>query len=352
VTAITRKVRVLVVDDSDIQRQILIRLLEKDPELEVAGWSANGAEAVRAVERLRPDVITMDHRMPVMCGLDAARSIMRNTPTPIVMVSAVTGADGRDLASAALAAGVLSFQDKQVAWGPATGADLVRLIKSMAAVRVVRQRWEPVALDLAPSYGPPSIGARMTPEVVAIGASTGGPQALRDIVARLPADFPLPILVVQHTTAGYSNTLVEWLRTGARLSVNMAEDGELLEGGCVYLAPTTRHLLVQGRRLVLVDTPPVSFHRPSATVLFRSVAEAYGARAIGVLLTGMGDDGAAGLAEMKQAGAVTVAQDEASSVVFGMPAEAIRLGAADHVLPLSRIPALLLDELARGGVGV
>jgi two-component system, chemotaxis family, protein-glutamate methylesterase/glutaminase len=346
----TRKLRVLVVDDSEIQRQILIRMLEKDPELEVAGWSANGADAIQAVERLRPDVITMDYRMPVMGGLDAARSIMRNTPTPIVMVSSATGTDAQLLADAALAVGVLSVQNKQAFWSRASGTDLVRLIKSMAGVRVVRRRREPVTLDLAASTELPSIRTRSTPEIVAIGASTGGPRALRDIITGLPANFPLPILVVQHTIAGYSNTLVDWLRIGARLPVTVADDGDPLDRGCVYLAPTGHHLLVKWRHLTLLDTPPVSLHCPSATVLFRSVAQAYGARSIGVLLTGMGDDGAAGLAEMKLAGAITVAQDEASCVVFGMPAEAIRLGAADHVLPPGSIVALLLDELAKRDV--
>jgi two-component system, chemotaxis family, protein-glutamate methylesterase/glutaminase len=349
-TPVTGKVRVLVVDDSDTQRQVLIHMLEQDPDLEVVGWAANGAEAVRAVERLRPDVITMDQRMPVMCGLDAARSIMRHTPTPIVMVSGASGAEARDLADAALAVGVLSIQDKQMLSGPATGAELVRLIKSMASVRVVRRRWEPRAVGVVASVEQPPAGARIAPEIVAIGASTGGPQALGDIITRLPANFPLPILVVQHTTSGYSHSLVDWLRAGTRLSVKMAEDGEPLDGGGVYLAPTARHLLVQGRHLVLLDTPPVALHRPSATVLFRSVAQAYGARAMGIVLTGMGEDGASGLAEMKRAGAVTVAQDEASCVVFGMPAEAIRLGAADHVLPPSRIVALLLDEISRRGM--
>ena len=159
--------------------------------------------------------------------------------------------------------------------------------------------------------------------------------------------FPLPVVVVQHTTAGYSSTLVEWLGGAARLPVRVAHDGDPLDRPGVYIAPSTRHMLVQGRHLVLQDAPPVSLHCPSATVLFRSVAASYGSRAIGVLLTGMGDDGAAGLLEMKQAGALTIAQDEASSVVFGMPAEAIRIGAADHILAPDGIARLLLQQWNR-----
>jgi two-component system chemotaxis response regulator CheB len=184
------------------------------------------------------------------------------------------------------------------------------------------------------------------PEIVAVGASTGGPQALREILGRLPAAFPLPVLVVQHTTLGYSNTLVDWLIGGTTLPVRLAEDGQWLDRGGVFVAPTGRHVVVQGRRVTLVDAPPVSLHCPSATMLFRSIATSYGAQAIGVLLTGMGDDGAAGLLDMKRAGALTIAQDEGSSVVFGMPGEAIRIGAVDHILPPDQIAAAILEQLS------
>jgi len=210
----------------------------------------------------------------------------------------------------------------------------------------VRRRREPCPADVLAIDALPAVKLPTTPELAAIGASTGGPQALREILSRLPAQFPLPVLVVQHTTAGYSSNLVDWLQVGTRLPVRVAEDGEPLDRGGVYIAPTERHLVVQGRRMTLLDGPPVSLHRPSATVLFRSVAAAYGRRAIGVLLTGMGDDGAAGLIDMKRAGALTIAQDEATSVVFGMPAEAIRIGAVDHVVSPDQMTALLLEHIA------
>ena len=346
-----RRLRVLVVDDSPMHREILTRLLVRDPELEVAGYAANGVEAVNAVHQLRPDVVTLDERMPVMDGFEAARRIMREWPTPIVMVTSAGGARGRDLADEAMAAGILAVQDKRAlaSQDALAATELIRVIKGMAEVRLVRRRREPradgdSALPELPLSAPKHGAAA---EVVAIGASTGGPQAVRAIVSRLPASFPLPILVVQHTTAGYSNTLVDWLSVETPLPVQVADAGQPLQPG-IYVAPTGNHMVVEGRHIALLDTPPRSLHRPSATVLFESVARAFGARAIGILLTGMGDDGAAGLCELKRAGALTVAQDEPSSVVFGMPAEAIRLGAADHILPPEKIADLLLELVGRG----
>jgi two-component system chemotaxis response regulator CheB len=337
---------VLIVDDSPLHRQILTGVLIRDPELEIAGYAGNGVEAMKAVEQLHPDVITLDDRMPIMGGLEAARRIMRHYPTPIVMVTAAGGVRGRDITDAALAAGVLAVQDKRalVSSDASAANELVRVVKSMAAVRLVRRRRDPAGqpVSVTPAFRVP---ARIGPEIVAIGASTGGPQAIRAIVSRLPADFPLPILIVQHTTVGYSNTLVDWLRAETPLPVEIARDGQAFDRPGIYIAPTERHLVVRARHLALLDTPPSSLHRPSATVLFQSVARLYGTHAIGVLLTGMGDDGAAGLWEMKRAGALTIAQDEASSVVFGMPAEAIRLGAADHILAPESIPELLLAQL-------
>ena len=353
-----RRVRVLIVDDSAVQRQLLSCLLGRDPELDVVGSASNGVDALRAVSELQPDLVTLDECMPGIDGLETARRIMHQAPTPIVMVSSLRGQHARELSAAAAAVGVLAVQDKRALSGtdPAATAELLRVIKSMAAVRLVRRRREPSATPLL--NGPPQAPRAPVPplvagpvDVVAIGASTGGPQALREILTRLPADFSVPVLVVQHTTAGYSHTLVDWLQLGTRLRVCIAEDGQPFSRPGVYVAPTERHLVVRGRHLALLDEPPCSLHRPSATVLFRSVAAAYGARAVGILLTGMGDDGAAGLLEMKRSGGFTIAQDEASSVVFGMPAEAIRLGAASRVLAPRDMPRLLLELLGRREVG-
>jgi two-component system chemotaxis response regulator CheB len=344
--------RVLVVDDSIVQRQILSKLLAQDPGIELAGSAGNGAEAVRAVARLRPDVVTLDDRMPIMNGLEAARHIMRETPTPIVMISAASGEDARRLTAAALAAGVVAVQGKRALSSsePAAGAELVRLIKDMATVRVVRRRREPLPNQASITTPPVTAMRPSTPEIIAIGASTGGPQALREILAGLPPSFPLPVLIVQHTTVGYSNTLAEWLTGSARLPVRVAEDGQPLDKGGIFVAPGGRHLTVSGGKLLaLVDGPTVSLHRPSATVLFTSVAAVYGARSVGILLTGMGDDGARGMLKMKQAGALTIAQDKSTSVVFGMPAEAIRMGAVDHALAPNEIVRVLLEHIATQG---
>jgi two-component system, chemotaxis family, protein-glutamate methylesterase/glutaminase len=339
VTEAGRRLRVLVVDDSPVQRQVLSALLAADPQLEIAGWAANGADAIRAVERLRPDVVTLDESMPAMGGIEAAQRIMHDHPTPIVMV---TSTSRRDFARAAIEAGALAVQDKRAldASNPRAASELVRVVKSMAQIRLVRRR----TLSDSPGGGfatTPPLPSSARPEVIAIGASTGGPQSLRDIVSRLPSDFAVPILVVQHTASGFLGNLVDWIRLQTTLPVQLAEAGQLLGRPGVYIAPTDQHLMVNGRTIVLGDEPPCSLHRPSATVLFRSVAKAFGAMAIGVQLTGMGNDGAAGMRDLKRAGATTIAQDESSSAVFGMPAEAIRLGVVDHVLPPDRIAGLL-----------
>jgi two-component system chemotaxis response regulator CheB len=277
---------------------------------------------------------------------------MRDCPTPIVMITDLDGSSAPALVQAATEAGALAVADKKaLTAGPAAGLELLRLIQSMASVRLVRRRRDPGAsIDAAVEDVDP-LPMRGAPQVVAVGASTGGPHAIRKLLAGLPGTFPLPILIVQHTTSGYIETLAEWLRAQTRLVVRAAAQGVALDRPGVWLAPTDRRLVVSGRRLALLDTPPSSLHRPSANVLFRSVAAAYGQRAIGILLTGMGDDGALGLLEMRRAGALTIAQDEASSVVFGMPAEAIRLGAADRVLAPRDMPRLLLELLGRHEVG-
>jgi two-component system, chemotaxis family, protein-glutamate methylesterase/glutaminase len=352
----SRRLRVLVVDDSATQRAILIALLGGDPDLDVVGWAANGEEAVRAAARLRPDVITMDLRMPVMDGLEATRRIMHETPVPIVMITGSASVDDRQTAFAALDAGVLAFVRKPAlaASGRAGADELVRTVKTMAEVKVIR-RWaperlhgRPPAAPLTPVVAPP---LARSPAIVAIGASTGGPQALHEILTRLPATFPLPVLVVQHIAEGFAAGLVDWLRPLCALPIQLASPGAPLDRPAIVVSPTGRHLAVRGRALVLTDDEPVSGHRPSATVLFRAAAREFGEAAVGVLLSGMGDDGAAGLRDLKRAGGLTIAQDEASSVVFGMPAVAIRMGIVDHILPPPAIAGLLVQLGARAARG-
>ncbi|MBI4495183.1 MAG: chemotaxis-specific protein-glutamate methyltransferase CheB [Chloroflexi bacterium] len=324
---------------------MLVALLDADPELDVAGWATNGEQAIRATAMLKPDVITMDLQMPGLDGLEATRRIMLETPTPIVLVSSSATRENRQLAFEAFEAGVLAVLEKpaNVSEAEQRAQELLRTVKSMARVKVIRrwaqERLRPPALPEPAAVKP---GTR-SPEVVAVGASTGGPQALLEILSRLPATFSLPVLVVQHIAPGFTAGLVEWLRPHCALPIQVVRSELPADRPGIYVAPAGQHLVVRGRSLALTSAPPVSGHQPSATVLFQSVAHAYGAAAIGVLLTGMGEDGAAGLRDLKRAGGVTIAQDEESSIVFGMPAVAIGMGVVDYVLPPAAIGPLLAE---------
>lgn len=340
--------RVLVVEDSATQRHMLVSLLEADAEMQVVGVAASGGEAVRAATRLRPDVITMDLRLPDMDGLEATRQIMQEAPAPIVVVTAHASPTDEQAMFECLQAGALGLVEK-----PYPGAEyearriqLLRAVKSMARVRVVRRRARSGPAPSPESLARPVASFKAAPQIVAIGASTGGPQALQQILTALPAGFPLPVLVVQHMAPGFLSSMVRWLRPQCALPIELAGAGDRLEVPRISVAPTGQHLIVRGGAIHLTDDAPVRGHRPSATKLFQSVGREYGAHAVGVLLTGMGDDGAAGMRDLKSRGAVTIAQDEASSIVFGMPGAAIGLGAADYILPPAQIASTLID-LAR-----
>ena len=333
------RLRVLIVADSEPERGLLVSLLDADPQVEVVGSSPGDAMAVRAVAGLRPGVVVLASTSSQPSRqLEAARRIMRETPTPIVLVTARADQD-EQLRAAAFDAGVLAVEGLPPphASSALSAQRLIRTIKSMAEVRVIRRTAPRNRLTAAAS--PPARAA----EVVGIGASTGGPQALQVILSALPATFSVPVLVVQHTAAGFDSTLVDWLGSQCALPVRLAAAGQALERPEISIAPTGWHLEVERRTLRLTSAPPVAGHRPSVTVLFQSLAREYGSGAIGVLLTGMADDGAAGLYALKRAGAVTIAQDEASSVVFGMPAAAIGLGVVDHVLPPAHVASLLVE---------
>lgn len=328
-------IRVLVVDDSFTAQLNLRRLLEADPNFQVVGTASTGEEAMNEVRRLTPDVVTMDIQMAQMDGIEATRAIMSSTPVPILIVS--TYGSHPEWSVKALAAGALSIMEKPPGPGAPewerSGEELRSCVRQLSGVRVVR-RWglraqnegEP-ASTVNSAYG----GRKF--RVVAIGASTGGPAALQQLLSPLPANFRAPILIVQHIAGGFGPGLARWLGDEIKLPVSIAQTGERPLPGHVYLAPDHRHLeLAADGTLNTTAAPPESGLRPAVSVLFRSVAKHAGPDAIGILLTGMGRDGAEELALMQNKGALTIAQDKDSSVVHGMPGEAIRLKAASMIL--------------------
>ena len=333
--------RVLVVEDSPTTRDYVVQLIESAPGLRVVETAGDGAEAIEKTVRLKPDVILMDVHMPHLDGFTATRRIMERAPTPIVLMSASLERDEVVLTFEALDAGALTVVHKPPGPGDPRQAEAVRelleTLRLMAEVKVVR-RWPP--RKPAPRAGP---GGGDHVRVIAIGASTGGPPVLAEILRDLPRDFGAPILVVQHIAAGFTEGFVEWLGSQTALAVKLAEDGETVRAGSVYVAPEglQMELDAQGRVRLAVHVAQDGF-RPSVSHIFASLAATHGRSAMGVLLTGMGRDGAAGLRRLHEAGAVTVAQSEATSVVFGMPGEAVRMQAAQHVLAPGEIAGLML----------
>jgi two-component system, chemotaxis family, protein-glutamate methylesterase/glutaminase len=347
------KTRVLIVDDSALMRELLRTILARDPEIEVVDAVSDPIKAAAACERLQPDVMTLDVEMPRMSGLQFLEHLMRTRPMPVIMVSSLTER-GADVTLRALALGAVDFVSKpklDIARGTFDiGAELVAKVKGAARARVrrVAAALPPAAHAQAPVASHPSMQ-----RLVAIGASTGGTEALTAVLTRLPPDAPA-VVIVQHMPPVFTQRFAERLDGQCRIRVREARDGEEVLPGTALLAPGGDHhmeiLGAAGRYVVrLRVAPPLNHHRPSVDVLFQSCAKNARANAVGVLLTGMGADGAEGLLAMRFAGARTMAQDEATSVVFGMPKEAIARGAAERVLPLDEIgPNLLRAARERG----
>ncbi len=337
-------IRVAIVDDSKTAQELLRFVLEQDREIRVVSVASNGQEAVAMAEQVKPDVIVMDVHMPVMNGFEATRRIMAQTPTPIVIVSNSSVIEEAQTALRSLEAGALTIHVKPPSpmhpQFEKVAEDLVLTVKAVADVRVVRRRPLRVAessFQVESDCG--GAAGRQPPELIAIAASTGGPKALVTVLGELPADFRVPILVLQHIAHGFTDALVEWLDSATPLNVKLAENNEPLRAGVVYVAPEDAHMGVSAQRNITLDdrTPPIAGFRPSATYLFRSLAESCGRSALAVMLTGMGRDGVEGLKALKTAGGEVIAQDEQSCVVFGMPAAALAAGVVDRVLPLDRI---------------
>ena len=341
-------IKALIVDDSPVARQLLDHILSADPEIRVVGFANDGEEAVELARRTKPDVITMDICMPKLNGYEATRRIMETCPTPIVVVSASWRPEDVDATFRSIEAGAVAVVQKPVGIGhpdyERAAQELVQTVRLMSEVKVITRRPRPAQRSKTSSTLEAAPTGMVQPKtsVVAIGVSTGGPPVLQTVLSLLPQEFPAPILVVQHIASGFLGGMVEWLDRATALSVKIATDGEPLERGHVYFAPDGLHMgVTQAGHVTLSSGPRENSMRPSASFLFRSVAAAFGRSAVGVLLTGMGRDGAEELKLLRDTGAVTVAQDEASSVVYGMPGEAARLGAATHILPPDQVAAKL-----------
>ncbi|MGK5095330.1 chemotaxis-specific protein-glutamate methyltransferase CheB [Deltaproteobacteria bacterium TL4] len=330
-------IRVLVVDDSLTIRKLIVEILNEHPEFEVVGEACNGKEAIHLAEALSPDVITMDMLMPQMTGVSATEYIMAHCPTRILITSASTNRGELLKTYDALASGAISVLDKPTGmeaegqWEKSLIEELT-LVSKIPVIRHLKGKYNPSW----PLPTPAKIPSATVPpyQAIVIGASTGGPLSLLKIFQALPENFPVPVICVVHISSAFSTSLADWFDMNSALHVSFAKEGELwTQSGHVFLAPADQHLTLQGSRLKLTPGPLHNFCCPSVDILFDSAVKALGSQIIGVLLTGMGKDGANGLKTIFDAGGYTIAQNEESSVVFGMPKVAIELGAAKIVLP-------------------
>jgi len=344
-----KKTRVLVVEDSLTVRKRLVEALNGDPELEVVGEAEDGKTAIELCQKLRPDVITLDMMLPVMSGLAATEYVMAYCPTPILIVSSSTNCGELFKTYEALAAGAVEVLEKPTGeenddqWDRALRST-VKLVARIKVIAHPRAKFGAKPLFARP-LSPPVIRALPKLRLIAIGASTGGPGAIVEILRGLPSAFRLPIVLVLHLGQPFANTFAEWLDGQSPMRVAYARHGDPLPRvgeARVVMAPADRHLIVKEGRLLLTNGPERHSCRPSVDVLFESLAREMGAECVACVLTGMGRDGAEGLRAIRQAGGTTLAQDEATSVVFGMPREAVELGAAERVLPLHQIAPTLI----------
>jgi two-component system chemotaxis response regulator CheB len=340
-------VRLLVVDDSPSIRAVIRAMVEGDAGIRIIGEAGTGGEAVEMARMLRPGVILMDVQMPEMDGVEATERIMASVAAPIIAFSAFTWGGEAKASIEMLAAGALDVMAKPDLDGPGAVSECARVlrkkIRSASRVAVVRHLRR--AVPRIPGRGdPPGPSDRTRFEVLGVGASTGGPTALRDLFSALPADFPMPILVVQHITTGFTAGFVEWLRQHTPLDVRIANEEDHAVPGSILFAPEGRQLeVLPGGGVRATSRKPRGVHLPSVDTLLSSLASTYGRKCIGALLTGMGSDGAEGLLDIRRAGGFTLAQDEDTCVVFGMPREAVRRGAVDR----SMAPASMADLLLR-----
>lgn len=340
------KIRVLIVDDSPTIRLIIAELLAAQPDIEISGQAGDGAEALEKVALLNPDIIIMDVQMPVMNGFEATEQIMAHCPKPILILSSVISRSEVFTSLRAIELGALDVMEKpefssqvEVEQFTRVIVEKIRMLSRIQVITHVRGKQTRIKGPLKENI-PIDFG---TFEVVAIGASTGGPLALKILFSGLDPLFDIPMVVVQHITSGFLEGLSDWLRLECKRKIVVARDSQPLEKGHIYFIPNAFQPKFSGRRALMLDEnqPEMGGFKPSADALFNSVAEQFGGRAIGVLLTGMGNDGARGLLRLREAGGITIAQDQVTSIVYGMPRAAAELGAPLHVLPINQIPCLL-----------
>jgi len=350
-----KKVGVMVVDDSPICRQLIADALRDDPEIEVVSQCANGKDAVEQAQRIHPAVITMDLDMPVMDGLEAVESIMADNPIPILVLTADPQKQAPELTCRALELGALALQVKPAMDAGPEAWNLARELKLLASVRVIRHL-RGVSRKRGARPAAPEVSAAVDAAafstspvgLVAIASSTGGPQVVHKLLSELPGDFPAPITLVQHINASFAESLAGWLAATSKLKVRLAKEGDSLVPGEVLIAQPGKHMVIPTRgRISLRPGEPKDGHVPSATFMLESAAKAYGRRAVGVILTGMGTDGADGILAIRNAGGHTIAQSEESCVVFGMPGAAVAKGAVEQLVHGDDLSQALL-RLARG----
>jgi two-component system, chemotaxis family, protein-glutamate methylesterase/glutaminase len=344
-------IRVLLVEDSRISLVILKRILDSSPQIEVVGEAHTGLEALTLIPKVQPDVICTDLHMPLMDGLEFTSEVMALYPRPILVISASVQEEDTHHVFRLLDAGAVDIFPK-----PRAGLtqndellkqELINKINILSGVKVLTKKRKSSSQTKSQQTGNLATFSSQfypTPKVVVIGSSTGGPQALCELLTQLPLNFSVPVICVQHICLGFLEGLINWLATSCQLPIQIAQPGDIPKPGQIYFPAEQQHLELDARgRFICLDSPPFEGHRPSVTVTFRSVAKFYGKTTVGILLTGMGRDGAQGMQVIAQAGGFTIAQDEASCVVFGMPQAAINLGAVKQVLPIQAIAPILLE---------
>lgn len=332
-------IKVLITDDSALTREVIKDIFQMTGDIIVVGEAADGAGAIELTRKLKPDLVLMDLMMPIMDGLTAIEEIMAHSPTPILVLSASLGDRDVNNAFAAIKRGALDVMAKPEGFtsnttSPCFTSDIIEKVRMLARIKVIRRR-PPIRRQALVASEPKSADIR---RILAIGASTGGPQAVMKIVRSLPAGFDASVFIVQHIASGFAYGFAQWLNRESNIPVRLAKDGDDFLSGTALVAPSNYHMIVTGGKIKLTRDQPVNSCRPSIDLLFKSLALEHGGAVVGVLLSGMGRDGAEGLTQIRKQGGMTIAQDEKSCAVFGMPKAAIAMDAVDMVVPLAEIP--------------